>query len=297
MLDLDTFLTTVYCVVDDTYQTTIRPHLPPRPGPACALSDSEVLTLALLAQWNHFPSERAFLRWAQTHLRSFFPHLLSPSRFNRRLRALGPVLGILFRITTQTVTASTAYRVLDATPVPVCKIPRWRRSCFRGEAALSWCAVKQEWYFGFKLFLAVTPDGVITSAALVPANVGDRPGAESLFVQEQHPVYIADKGFCSVEWESYWAEQYGVTVLATPFTRHKRAWPEEVCHCMSRRRQIVEDVFGLLKDRFGLERVGAVTMPGLVARIGAKLAAFSVAQMLNARHDRSLLAFATLCAW
>ena len=50
------------------------------------------------------------------------------------------------------------------------KLPRWPRSPFRGEAALSWCAAKREWYAGFKLVLAVTPAGVITSAALLPAN-------------------------------------------------------------------------------------------------------------------------------
>lgn len=48
-LDLDTFLTVVYCTVDDLYQTHFAAAKPPRPGKVAELSDSEVLTLILLA--------------------------------------------------------------------------------------------------------------------------------------------------------------------------------------------------------------------------------------------------------
>ena len=62
-LDLDTFLTALYTTVDDLYQERIKVKFPQRPGPKPALTDSEVLTLAFLAQWRPFPSERAYWRW------------------------------------------------------------------------------------------------------------------------------------------------------------------------------------------------------------------------------------------
>ena len=46
-LDLDTFLTIVYCTIDELYQTHSAPRKPVRPGPAPELHDSEVLTLML----------------------------------------------------------------------------------------------------------------------------------------------------------------------------------------------------------------------------------------------------------
>lgn len=296
-LDLDTFLTALYTTVDDLYQGHIRGKLPQRPGPKPSLSDSEVLTLALLAQWRHFPSERAFWRWAQAHLLPYFPDLVCQPRFNRRVRWLWDALGLLFKGGASLVVEPSAYRVLDATSVPVVKLPRWQRSAFRGEARISWCAARQEWYFGFKLFVAVTPEGVITSAGLLPANVGDRPGAEVLFQQEQHPYYLGDKGFCSVQWEQKWWAEYGVRVLAAPFSRHRRAWPKAVARHMSGMRQIVEVVFSNLKDCFGLERHRAKTLLGLWARTGAKLAAYTLAQYLNRLYHRPTLAFATLCSW
>jgi len=296
-LDLDTFLVALYILVDDLYQEKIKPLLPKRPGPSGLLSDSELLTLALLCHWGMWKSERAFLRWAHVHLKAYFPSLGSQSRFNRRVRHLWRILGMLYRQGALALVSPSPYRILDATSVPVCKVVRWRKGPFRGKAAKSWCAAKKEWYFGFKLFLAVTPEGVITSAALLPANVGDRPGAEDIFSQEQHPCYLGDKGFCSPEWEKEWLATYDVNVLAPPYRNHRRAWPEEYCRKMSGLRQKVEVVIGALKETFNLEGHRAKTDLGLWARIASKLAAYTFAQQLNKTHQRPLLAFATLCSW
>ena len=50
-LDLDTFLTAVYTIVDDLYRERLAAAMRHRPGPAPVLSDSEVLTLAICAEW------------------------------------------------------------------------------------------------------------------------------------------------------------------------------------------------------------------------------------------------------
>ena len=60
MVDVDTFLTTLYVLVDAFCQTSLPPDLPP--GPQAARSRSEVVTLALCGQWQGFGSERGFYR-------------------------------------------------------------------------------------------------------------------------------------------------------------------------------------------------------------------------------------------
>lgn len=63
MLTPDTFLLTLYVLVDDF----CKAHLPAaeiRPGPAASLSRSEVVTLAVFSQFRQFKSERAFCRYA-----------------------------------------------------------------------------------------------------------------------------------------------------------------------------------------------------------------------------------------
>jgi hypothetical protein len=68
----DTFLTTLYVMVDDFCHSR-----PPKttPGPEASLSESEVITLAIFARWNRFASERDFYRYALANLREAFPTL------------------------------------------------------------------------------------------------------------------------------------------------------------------------------------------------------------------------------
>jgi hypothetical protein len=80
MVDTDTFLTTLYVMVDEFCQSHIPPEV--HPGPRASLSRSEVITLGLFGQWACFPSERAFYRYAQRHLRVAFPTLPHRTQFN-----------------------------------------------------------------------------------------------------------------------------------------------------------------------------------------------------------------------
>lgn len=50
-LDLNTFLTALYTIVDDLYQKHYAHLKPRRPGRRPELPDSEVLTLSICAQW------------------------------------------------------------------------------------------------------------------------------------------------------------------------------------------------------------------------------------------------------
>ena len=84
MLDVDTFLTALYVMVDDFYNS--RPRKQRRPGPDASLSPSEVITLTIFARWSRFAGERDFYRYAKRHLREAFPTLPDRSQFNRCVR-------------------------------------------------------------------------------------------------------------------------------------------------------------------------------------------------------------------
>jgi hypothetical protein len=95
-VDLDSFLVSLYVLVDDWWQAD-HGQTPRGPGRPALLADSEVLTLAILAQWPRFRSERNFWRFAQAHHGCYFPKLCTQSQFNRRVRALEPKLQALQR--------------------------------------------------------------------------------------------------------------------------------------------------------------------------------------------------------
>jgi hypothetical protein len=115
MVDVDTFLTAVYVIVDEIVRALPAP-VPP--GPAPALSRSEVVTLALFAQWHPFDGERAFYRYAQQHLRPLFPRLPHRSQYNRLRRRCHDVLvAVGPQVATRLDALRCAYEVLDSTGV------------------------------------------------------------------------------------------------------------------------------------------------------------------------------------
>ena len=114
-MDLETFVTTLYVMVDDFCQSELEPE-EPKSGPQASLSRSEVITLALFGQWVHFPSERAFYRYAEHHLQAAFPQLPDRSQFNRLQRVHRDAITAFALFLVQVLQAQRcAYEVLDST--------------------------------------------------------------------------------------------------------------------------------------------------------------------------------------
>ena len=191
-LDLDTFLVTVYCTVDDLYRGEYAAAKPRRPGKKPELTDSEVLTLMVLGQWHPRRSERAFVRYAARHWRGYFPRLLSPSAFNRRARDLCGVLCQLGPAIAQQVeqqVGAGAYEVLDGVPVPLMRRCRGERHrLFAAEASLGCGGSDREWYYGVQLLGSVSPHGVLTGWLIGPAHTEERWVAEAFFRWRRAPM-------------------------------------------------------------------------------------------------------------
>ena len=294
-MDLDSFLVSLYVLVDD-WRKLYRSCRRPRIGRPALLTDSEVITLAILAQWPRFRSERDFWRFASSHLRSYFPKLCSQSQFNRRIRALEPEMRALqLAFARELAEPSAVYRVVDTTLVPaMVRVRASRKGLFCGQATFGRSASKTEWVYGFKVALVVDPEGVVSAFGLAPAASDERPIGEALIASDRYGAYLADKGFTGVEWERRWMEVYGALVAATPKNDSRRAWSKADRRWASGKRQIIEGVIGQLKDFFGLERHRAKTLGGLLTRLAAKVAAYTCAQQINYSLGRPLRHLADL---
>jgi len=281
-MDLDSFLVSLYVLVDEWWKLDHASEQPKTGRPAL-LSDPEVITLAILAQWPRFRSERDFWRFAQVHLRPYFPRLCSQSQLNRRLRALAPELRLLQRALAEELSEPSAvYRVLDTTLIPaIVRVRASRKGLFAAQASFGRSASKTEWVYGFKVALVVDPEGIITAFGLAPAASDERPIGEALLASDRHGAYLADKGFAGIEWERLWMEIYGALVAATPKDNSRRAWSKADRRWASGKRQIIEGVICQLKAFFGLERHRAKTLGGLLTRLAAKVAAYTCGQRIN----------------
>jgi hypothetical protein len=159
MVDVDTFLTTLYVMVDDFCQS----HPPKsKPGPEASLCESEVITLAIFARWSRFGSERDFYRYAEGNLRDAFPTLPDRSQFNRLVRSCaGLIEAFVLHLVGLLEAQKCPYQALDSSAMPVRDCKRRGAGWLAGYADIGW-SNSLGWYEGFSLLTATDPTGVIT---------------------------------------------------------------------------------------------------------------------------------------
>jgi len=308
VVDVDTFLLVLYVVTDDF----CKAHLPPetRPGPAAALSRSEVMALAVFGQWGVFGSERGFYRYARRRLRTAFPTLPDRSQFNRLARAHRAAVAAFFLHLAERLDAAAApYEALDGSAVPTRNAKRRGTGWLAGQATIGW-SNSLGWYEGVLLLLAVTPDGVLTGFGVGPASARDHQLADTFFAARRAPTprlpsvgqpaagpYVADKGFEGRDHHDRWRAAYATEVICAPKRNSRQPWPKALRRWLAGVRQIVETVYDKLHDAFRLRAERPHDLSGLQARLAAKAALHNFCLWLNVQLGRDRLAFADLVAW
>lgn len=191
ILDANLVLTTLYCLIDDALRALPQTR-PVRPGPNWRLSDSEVLTLAVLAQFQPQLSERALLAWVAQRFPGAFPRLPDQSGYNRHLHDLWGVLAWLGPAIARQAQAHlphpARYHVVDGSGVPLLSMRRGGRGRTYGDAAaIGRGGVDRGWFYGAKLALEVCDQGLIHGFVSGPANTEERFLAEALWQWQHDP--------------------------------------------------------------------------------------------------------------
>jgi hypothetical protein len=309
MLDIDTFLTTVYVMVDDFCKQ--HPAEPTgRPGPAPSLTASEVITLGIFAQWGMFATERAFYRMAQRRLRPAFPRLPNRSQFNRLLRQQADQIGRLGHwLASQLDALTCAYETLDGFGVATRNAQRRTGGWLPGIANIGRCS-RLGWYEGLHVLTATTPTGAITGWGLAPASTKDQPFAETFLAARHTPhprlpevgapargSYVTDNGFMGHDLQQHWADDYGAHLVTPPHPNGKVHWPPALQTYIAGLRQIVETVHEKLLHTFRLDRERPHDLTGVRTRMAAVVALHTTCMWINQRLGRDLLAFGDLVDW
>ena len=308
MVDMNTFLTALYVMVDDFCKSRLPTER--RPGPKASLCRSEVVTLAIFSQWYRFRSERDFYRMAQARLRGAFPTLPHRAQFNRLARRhREATVAFSLYLVERMQAREVAYEILDTTGVPVRNVKRRGRSWLAGEANIGWCT-RLGWFYGFRLLISVTPDGVITGFGFAEGSAKEQPMTETLLAlrNQARPAipsvgkpalgyYVADQGFAGDKTHERWRILYGGDVISEPQVNSKTVWPKELRRWLHSIRQLVETVYSWQMDFFRLDKIRSHDITGFHASIAAKVALHNFSIWLNKRAGRPLLAFADLLGW
>lgn len=314
MLDLDTFLITLYITIDDFCRQQLTPAIESRPpGRGPSLCRSETMTLALFGQLARFTSERDFWRFANQRLLHLFPRLPNRTQFNRLQRFHQEAIVAFFRHLVVLLDGQNcAFEVIDRVGVAT----RWcnRRGVgWLPEDTDKGLCSRLRFFHGFHLLSIVNPEGIITGFGVAPASAVDQPLAEAVFTARhtQDPrapfvgapcksgVYVADRGFVGEAWHQRWREAFGVNIISPPRKTDVRAklWPKALCRWQASLRQIVETVHDKLLNTFRLAKERPHEMRGFYARLSAKVALHNFCIYLNRQTGRKALNFADLIAW
>lgn len=276
--DLDTLVIALYCAACGLFPA----ERTPRRGRPELISDNELLALMVAQMLLQCPSDRVFLRRARGRLGHLFPYLPSQSSYNERCRRLAPKLMLLWKaLASETLGAGDELRLLDTTPLPCGQsIQTTRTSQLAPWAGFGYCPAHSRRYWGFKLVLLSAPDGTIIDFDLVAANSGEREAALALL--EANPIegatIICDKGFAGTDFEA------AVRELQALLLRPSRTdEPDRLNPPIGWIRQRIESIVNSLKDQLHLERHGARTPAGLLARVTARILALCACVNLNQR--------------
>ena len=260
-----------------------------------ALSDSEVMTMEIVAEYQGIDADQAIWRYFRRHWWGWFPGLGSRSTFVRQAANLWQYKQRLQqRLAAELGAFADNVHLVDGIPMPLCgfsRAPSCR--CFNGVATYGYCAAKKQFYYGFHGHLLISATGVITGFSLTPANGSEREALWDM-VQMIHGLLIGDKGYLSAALQQE-LRALGVELeTALRSNMHDTREPAWVA-LLKRMRRLIETVIGQLVERFSIEKVWARDLWHLTSRINRKLLAHTVCRWLN-RNSAEPLQFNQLVA-
>lgn len=286
--DLDTLATALYVTTDDL----LRAHperVPARPkvGIAPKTSDAEILTLAVMQALLGYTSETRWLRYAHKNLLDMFPNLPFQSGYNKRLRKLAVTMSWLIgELGRQTSITNDDVWVVDSTPVECARSRETvKRSDLAGWAEYGYCASHSRYFWGLRLHLVCTLQGLPVAWALTGAKADEREVLTALLdstpwlSREQLQIVIADKAYYGKQFEAD-LEEGGIELLRKARKGEK---PRSGARFFKPLRQVIESVNDTLKGQLDLEQHGGRTIAGVCARVAQRVLALTAAIWHNDR--------------
>jgi hypothetical protein len=295
--DLNTLLTTLYVHLDDRIMPELGFSRDHHAGRKPQLNDVELLCLIVAQHLLGIASDRKWIRFARTHFQSMFPALPQQSGWGKRVRhATGLLSAVITELARDTPSWGEITRLIDSTPVPCGKSRETvKRSDLAGHAGYGYCASHSRYFWGVRLYLVCTPDGMPVVWGLANPKIGEREAAEAMLDHDRHlirpgQIIIGDKGFAGAEFESFITNDLGAHLIRPDRKDEKPRFGK-----LGGIRQWIESVFDTMKGQLTLEEHGGRTPTGLYSRIAGRLLALAAGiwhnWLIGQPNKRSLIAY------
>jgi hypothetical protein len=299
--DLDTLATALYVRTDDLLKASPdRAPVRPAVGIAPRITDAELVTLAVMQALLGRTSEARWLRHARARLRHLFPYLPQQPGYNKRLRRLADTLRWLIGMLARDTRLWTDdVWVADSTPVECARSRETvHRSALAGWAEYGYCASHSRYFWGLRLHLLCTLQGLPVGFAVSGAKADEREvllgilDADPMLTDGRSgQTVIADRHYYGRQFEAT-LHGHGITLLRPARTGEA---PRPGARLFRPLRQVIESINDTLKGQLDLEQHGGHTPTGVWVRVLQRVLALTVAIWHNdhvgAPTPRSLIAY------
>lgn len=299
--NIETLATALYVKIDD--MLLAEPYLAPwRPEGSMtpAVSDAELLAMAVMSALLGFRSERRWLRYASMHLTGLFPRQIGQSGYNKRLRKMAFLLmTVIRRPGMDTSLWSDDVRVVDSTPVQCgCSRETVRRSDVAGWAQYGYCASHSRYFWGLRLHLVCTLHGLPVMFAVAGAKADER---EVLLAMLEVDAALVNgrPGQTLIGDKNYFGRDLEKTIAGSDLALLRPVRKGEAARAGKQLfkplRQVIESVNQTLKAQLDLEGHGGRTEEGVTVRILYRILALTAVIWHNDKTGqdvkRSLIAY------
>ncbi len=257
MNDIDLTIN-IFAVIDDIIKSI---ELDSKPGPKGKLSESEILTLMILQPiLKPFCDLKRFYRWIKNNFKDLFPGIPEYSRITRLFEKNSEYLIVIMQ---KLANLNSFGLVADGTTISVMEAIRGKFAKSFRNARKVYSTSKKSWYFGFLLEMIIDSGGAIAFINIgIEAEVKQ---FEQIIENLRDRWILCDRGNRNKAcWQKFWEEKQ----LKVKITGGKE-------------RQWIENVFGFLKNKLGLDKIRVRKMSSFLARLYAILCSYNIKLELN----------------
>lgn len=231
------------------------------------LNDAQVITSVVLSSKYFYGNQTSACCYLESHHGFNMP---DKSNYNRILHSLSDLiadlfsyLGLIFKhLNTQSI------YIIDSFPVAVCKNIRIK-SCkiLQGKEYRGYNASKREYFYGFKVHMITTREGVPVEFLAMAGSIHDNTAMQSMDISlpPDSDLY-ADAAYINEEYKQLLLDYQNVRLKAATKKNSKarNTWAEELENKYYRKR--VENTFADINIKFP-KKIHAVTAKGFLLKI------------------------------
>ena len=291
-MSMEDYIITVYCLIDELLKKQIGNDKLRKRGFNPALSDSEVITMEIIAEFLGIDTDKGAWEYFCNHWRSWFPAIGSRANFAKHAANLWAIKQQMQKeLAIQLGAFSDSLHMADGFPMPVCHFKRANFSqVFSGEAGYGYCASKGETYDGFKGNVLINSDGIITEITATRANIDERESLWDL-LGGIHGMVIADKGLIGADYQNELLRCANINLQTAVRSNMEENRSPKFLKWLVSTRRLIETVIGQLTERFKIEKVRARKLWYLTNRIARKVLAHTICICINKKMGNPPLQF------